>query len=105
MYQLREVNCSHIRFAAVIYGFNSLVPEWPRLLKRHLERGYWWLVGIDWEDPVAFAGMVPMEPFPNIGYLKRAYVLPAHRGHGLQRKLLAVREAKARELGWTLLIS
>jgi GNAT superfamily N-acetyltransferase len=65
--------------------------------------GYWWLV---WptayqEGAVAFAGMRPSLQWDDRGYLCRVGVLPWHRGHGLQRRLLRVREAKARRLGWT----
>ena len=56
-------------------------------------------------EAVAFAGIVEMIPFPNVGYLKRAYVSPDHRGHGLQSRFMALREAKAKTLGWTHLVS
>jgi GNAT superfamily N-acetyltransferase len=104
-YRIREVAGRDRMVAAVLHGFNALAPEcFPPLEPRHLERGHWWIVyhsGV----PAAFAGMVPFEPFPGVGYLKRAYVMPKHRGHGLQRALLTTREAKARHLGWTLLVS
>ena len=32
-------------------------------------------------------------------------ILPEHRGNGLQRRLLKVRERKARQLGWTSVIT
>jgi L-amino acid N-acyltransferase YncA len=48
---------------------------------------------------------VPFEPFPNIGYLKRCYVNPDHHGHGLQFRLMVARETKAKQLGWTHLVS
>jgi GNAT superfamily N-acetyltransferase len=50
---------------------------------------------------VGFAGMVPAEPFPSVGYLNRAYFLPAHRKQGLHLCFLREREGRARELGWT----
>jgi GNAT superfamily N-acetyltransferase len=51
------------------------------------------------------APQVPVEdwqllPFESVGYLKRAYVSPDHRGHGLQLKMIEARLNKARELGW-----
>lgn len=102
-YLICEVNGSV--FAGMIHSWNALNSVFPPLTDHHLETGYWWFVhGVD-AEPVAFAGMVMFEPFPGVGYLKRAYVNPAHRGHGLQRILLAVREAKARDLGWTQLVS
>ena len=68
------------------------------------EQGYWWLVYCG-DDPVAFAGMVRSSQRVNRGYLIRSGVLPAHRGQGLQVRLLRTREAKARRLGWSALVS
>jgi GNAT superfamily N-acetyltransferase len=66
--------------------------------------GYWWLA-YHAATPVGFAGITPSTIGPGVGYLKRAGVLPAHRGRGLQRRLLKVRERKARQLGWTSVIT
>ena len=106
-YRIREVAAWHDRtIAKTIHGFNRLAPEtFPVLSDRHLANGYWWLVYGPDVEPVGFAGMVPFEPFPMIGYLKRAFVMPEHRGHGLQSALMAARETKARRLGWTHLVS
>ncbi len=104
-YRIQEVDGNDLRIACVIHRFNDMAPEcFPALSARHLNNGHWWLV-YHVDAPVAFAGMVPMEPFPNVGYLKRAYVMQEHRGHGLQAKLMRHREVKARRLGWTTLIS
>jgi hypothetical protein len=81
-YLFTEVDSIDPNVAAVLHRFNSLSPEtFPPLQSRHLLRGHWWLVHYGGEL-VAFAGMVPLEPFAGVGYLKRAYVLPQHRGHG-----------------------
>lgn len=105
MHVIREVDGGDLEIAATLHRFNGMAPEmFPDLQLRHLESGYWWLVYFG-EDPVAFAGMTPMEPFPNVGYLKRAYVLPDHRGHDLQLRLMITRETKARQIGWTMLVS
>ena len=101
-YQIREVD--GVAFSDTINAFNKLVPEWPVLQQRHFTKGYWWLAYLE-ERPVAFAGLVPFEPIPNIGYLKRCYVNPDHHGHGLQFRLMAARESKAKQLGWTHLVS
>jgi GNAT superfamily N-acetyltransferase len=66
--------------------------------------GYWWLA-YRGDDPVAFAGMRRSSVRVNRGYLSRSGVLPAHRGHGLQVRLLRARETKARRLGWNALVS
>jgi GNAT superfamily N-acetyltransferase len=104
-YRIREVAASRDRtIAAVLHGFNALAPEtFPPLESRHLERGHWWLAYAE-GAPIAFAGLVPFEGFPGVGYLKRAYVMPGYRG-GIQLAMLAAREAKATHLGWTLLVS
>jgi GNAT superfamily N-acetyltransferase len=101
-YQIHEVD--GVTFSDRINTFNKLVPEWPVLQQRHFTKGYWWLVYLN-EKPVAFAGLVPFEPLPNIGYLKRCYVYPDHHGHGLQFRLMMARELKAKQLGWTHLVS
>lgn len=94
------------RCAAEINSFNGLFPDAFEALKpRHLRDGYWWLVH-DAGRVVGFAGMVPFEPFPKVGYLKRAAILADYRGHGLQGKLMGLREERARSLtNWTCLIS
>lgn len=62
--------------------------------------GFWWLT-YQGKTPVAFCGMHPSYSWLNTGYLYRVGVLPQHRGRGLQQRLIAVREAHARKLGWT----
>lgn len=103
-YHITEVDPSHPIAAEAIHAFNAMDPAFPSLMARHFTAGFWWLVYFE-GAPVGFAGLTPMVPFANVGYLKRAYVLPAHRGHGLQRRLLSIREDKARRLGWNLLVS
>ncbi len=103
MHTIREVTGAD--HADIIHRFNRMAPDiFPELQPRHIEDGYWWLAYLK-QEPVGFAGLVPFEPFPNVGYLKRAYVLPEHRGHGLQQRFLFLREAKAKQLGWSLLVS
>lgn len=102
-YVIREVDGAE--HAAILHRFNGLQPEvFPPLEVRHIESGFWWLAYLG-ADPIAFAGMVPFEPFPNVAYLKRAYVLPDHRGHGLQSRFMTLREAKAKSLCWTHIVS
>jgi GNAT superfamily N-acetyltransferase len=104
MYELQEVD--GVTFAPELHKFNALVSEWPPLQPRHIENGYWWLVFLG-DEPVAFAGLVANEPFDRVGvgYLKRCYVKPDHHGHGLQFRMIAARELKAKQLGWTMLVS
>lgn len=103
-YAIREVDGS--TYAEMIRHFNGLSPAcFPSLEDHHLEQGHWWIVlcGVNGEA-AGFAGMVPMKPFVGVGYMKRAYVAPDHRGHGLQRRLMQAREHKAMQLGWRLLV-
>lgn len=104
-YRIRQVAGRDRAIAATIHAFNRLVPEcFPELQPRHLTAGLWWLAYFD-AATIGFAGLVPFEPFPRVGYLKRAYVMPEHRGHGLQRQFMAAREVAAKRLGWTCLVS
>ncbi len=102
MYEISQID--GMAFADTLRNLNSLVPEWPRLSDLHLSDGHWWLA-FHGGEVVAFAGMVPMVPFPNVGYLKRCYVLSEHHGHGLQYRLMMARILKAKQLGWTQLVT
>jgi GNAT superfamily N-acetyltransferase len=83
------------------------------LVRPDLPRGYWWLVydkaaWARWAmpcSPIAFCGLTEALATPGHGYLKRAGVLHAYRGQGLQRKLITVRERKARKLGLTTMLT
>ena len=103
-YFTREVD--GVAYAGPLRRLNALEPErFPDLQDHHLSNGHWW-VGFTGDGTIiAFAGLVGMHPFPNVGYLKRAYVLPRYRGGGLQAQFLRARERKARELGWTMLVT
>lgn len=103
MYKLEEVDgdLSH----EVLHNLNQSDPSWPALTDDHLETGWWWLLKTDPSVLVGFCGMVSMLPFPGVGYLKRAYISPDHRGRGLQLKMIEARIEKAKELGWHLLVT
>jgi GNAT superfamily N-acetyltransferase len=101
-YQIQMVD--GVEFEDTITNFNAYVKEWPKLKPIHFTDGYWWLTFHN-AEAIAFAGLVPFEPFKGIGYLKRCYVLPEHRGQSLQQRLIAIREALARSLGWKQLCS
>jgi GNAT superfamily N-acetyltransferase len=65
------------------------------------DKGHWWLAfAIDEGREIAgFCGLVPTARDPALGYLQRAGVRKPHRGAGLQRRFVRVREARARRLG------
>jgi GNAT superfamily N-acetyltransferase len=66
--------------------------------------GYWWIVRKD-RNPIAFLGMTTVDENPNWGYIARVGVLPEARGKGIQKHLMRVAERRARQLGWSKLIS
>lgn len=67
--------------------------------------GHWWLAYDPAGLPVAYAGLYQSRRYSNVGYLCSAGVLPDARGHGLQRRLVAVRERKARANGWGWMVT
>jgi hypothetical protein len=103
MYELREVSGAAPEIADALRYLNSHEPTFPPLTDDHLANGFWWLIESD--ETVGFTGMVPFLPFAGVGYLKRCYVNPLHRGNGLQIRSLFVREARAKKLGWKQLVS
>lgn len=66
----------------------------------------WWYA-LDQNAPVGFAAIRPCQNSTNVGlaYLYRCGVLPWHRGHGLQRRLLQVRERWARANGYHSIVT
>lgn len=67
-------------------------------------RGWWWIV-YDGDRPVGFAGLYRSSRWNDAGYLCRSGVLPSHRGRGLQKRLIRVRERRARAERMNWLIS
>lgn len=106
MYRIREVDASDDEIAEIIREFNRMEDAWPTLADHELEgpHCYWWLAYLE-SEPVTFAGMVPSRLYRDAGYLKRAGVAPGHRGCGLQLRFFRAREAKARKIGWNMLVS
>ena len=69
-----------------------------------IDDGCWWLAYAG-KEPVAYASLHPSQRYRNVGYLSIVGVLPSARGNGLQRRLIKVRENKAKKLGWNILIT
>jgi hypothetical protein len=90
----------------MIRRLNAEARQFPGLENRHMLRGYWWLAYTEQGEAVGFAGMVPFVPFDRlgVGFLKRSYMKPGFRG-GMQAAFLALREDKARMLGWKMLVT
>lgn len=102
-YRIREVDCSDDDVAELIHElheatFGDTAP------KVNPARGWWW-VAYDGREVAGFCGLTPTYRDASIGYLKRAGVLYRHRGQGLQRRFVRVREAKARRVGMRSIIT
>ncbi len=80
----------------LFHGGKAAVPD--------LHKGHWWLM-VHKGHPVAFAGLYQLEDCEISGYLCRAGVTWDHQGLGLQKRLIRVRLAKARRLGWDWIVS
>ena len=66
--------------------------------------GTWWLA-FDGHEPVAFAGMKPVESAPGWVYFSRVGVLPGYRGRGLQARFMRAIEREARRTFRSAVIS
>ena len=66
----------------------------------------WWIVWHN-QQPVAYAGLRLCQAKQNLGlaFLCRVGVLPAHRGRGLQKRLIRARERAARQLAVNELVT
>jgi GNAT superfamily N-acetyltransferase len=102
MIRLQVVNAADPKVAALLMflQLSTLTGDEPY----DVNEGYWW-IAYDGEMPIGFAGLVQSSRWYDTGYLCRSGVLRSHRGKGLQKRLLRVREMKARRLGWNWLIS
>lgn len=69
------------------------------------DAGHWWLAYDERKEAIGFAGITPSSLDEYTGYLKRAGVLEEHRGHGLQKRLIRVREARAKKNGWLRIVT
>jgi GNAT superfamily N-acetyltransferase len=68
--------------------------------------GAQWFIGWDGETPAAFCAWKPVEQDGvAVGFHYRGGVLPEYRGHGLQRQMLRVREARMREQGLAVAVT
>lgn len=107
---IKEVDPEDEHYAEEILTLHDLTFFDP-LVRPDLPRGYWWLVYhpqpgyMEDHHPIGFCGLTHALATEGSGYLKRAGVLKAYRGHGLQRKLITVREKKARKLGLTTMLT
>jgi GNAT superfamily N-acetyltransferase len=110
---IKEVDPDDDHYAEEITTLHDLTFFDP-LIRPDLPRGNWWLVYVRSADigplwskdhPIGFCGLTNALATPGSGYLKRAGVLKAYRGQGLQRRMITVRERKARKLGLTTMLT
>ena len=70
-----------------------------------ITQGYWYVAYTHDGEAVGFAGIVPSARWSDTMYLCRAGVVLAHRGRGLQKKLIKARIRKAKALGMNWVIT
>jgi GNAT superfamily N-acetyltransferase len=68
------------------------------------EFGHWWMAYRQ-QMPVAFAGLIASTHAENAGYLCRVGVMRDHWGRALQLRLMRAIEARARDNGWSWIVS
>lgn len=109
-FRIREVDATEEHYHEELTNLHDAT-FYDTSIRADFERGYWWLV---WDDafppsakapPIAFCGLTHAINTQGSGYLKRAGVLKDFRGQGLQRKLITVRERKARTLGLNVMLT
>jgi ribosomal protein S18 acetylase RimI-like enzyme len=71
---------------------------------KETESGWWW-IAYDGPLAVGFAALHESVQWCDTAYLSRSGVMPYHRGQGLQKRLLLVRELKARRLKYRWLVT
>jgi len=103
MYKIREVNAFDEDIADTLCDLHRLtffqsapIPEF--------ELGHWWFAFCD-RLPIAFAGLTPSTHVVNAGYFCRVGVLREHWGKALQLRLMRALEARARNNGWSCIVS
>lgn len=69
-----------------------------------IDGGYWW-IAYENDEPIGFGGVVQSVRWGDCGYLCRSGVVPYFRGRGIQKKLIKVRIAHAKAIGWNWLVT
>ncbi len=103
---IREVDVADltVRNALTALIHDSFAPGTLQKRYKPHRNGHWWMA-FEKGEPIAFAGLVPSHQWADTGYMTLSGVLPASRGHGLQRRLIHKRIQKARSLGWHTLVT
>lgn len=104
-YRIRRVDFDDDDILELLDSMHSICfppGEAPKI--DHDQWGLWW-IAYHGKEPVGFASLVKSRRFQKAGYLYRAGVLPAHRGHGLQKRLIEVRVKAAKRMKWVILFT
>jgi GNAT superfamily N-acetyltransferase len=101
--RVREVDSRDIEYADEIAAMHKACFAYD-IDRPSLDHGVWW-IGYDGDEPACFAGLWPSRNWPKAGYLARSGVLPLYRGLGLQRRLIRLRERRARALGYRFVVT
>lgn len=102
-YQIRKVDITR---PAIVHEINRLQAlTLPHDEPYPVTDGHWWLALDENGHSAGFAGLVDSQRFADCGFLCRAGVLEAHRGHGLQKKLIMARIRYAKRVGYAYLFS
>lgn len=99
MYSFRQVDSDDEEIVELLTELHLLTfgPDCPI---SDFDYGTWW-IGTDGREAMSFCGLTQSTYHPSYAYLKRVGVLPGHRGQGLQRRMITMREKRARLLGFT----
>jgi GNAT superfamily N-acetyltransferase len=100
--RVRAVDGKDAATAALLQHLQLLCLDADKPLKSNT--GYWW-IAYDGALPVGFCGLIRSRHFSDCGYLSRSGVIESHRGNGLQKRMIQIRQRKAKKLGWNWLIS
>lgn len=76
----------------------------PHDTQRSVDAGDWW-IATEEDEAIAFGCLTPSGRFDDCGYLALAGVVASHRGRGIQKRLIRVRIARARQLAYKTLFT
>jgi ribosomal protein S18 acetylase RimI-like enzyme len=102
MIRIAAVDASDEKVAALLHYLQ--LETLPGTEPYDVSDGHWW-IAYDGKLPIAFAGVSQSSKWGDAGYLCRSGVIRSHRGKGLQKRLIRIRERKARQNLWVWLIT
>jgi GNAT superfamily N-acetyltransferase len=100
--KIKQIDTSVVENVELLYQLQTECLPYDK--KYNVSDGVWWIAYQE-SRPVAFAGVVPSSRWRDTGYLCRSGVIKNYRGRGVQKRLIRVRQAYARKMGWAWLIT